>query len=79
MAKHGITNDFALDAVKDNFKPPKMGDMREDNVKELLERLGLSFDAFYKHVYDNSEYHIDKGHNFYYIKDITFVIKASIK
>ena len=40
MTKHEITNDFALDAIKDNFKPHSMEQIGEDTAKELFERLG---------------------------------------
>jgi hypothetical protein len=76
MEKHEITNDLALDAVKDNFKPPKMGEMKEENLVELFERLNLDIQYFYDYVYKSSEYYTDHGEKSYLIKDVAKVIKV---
>ena len=78
MTKHEITNDFALDAIKDNFKPPSMEQIGEDSAKELFERLGIKWEVFFDYVYSNSEYEIDNGKNFYNIKDVAKIIKDKI-
>ena len=73
--KHEITNDFKLDAIKDNFKPPKMGEMSEDTVIELFERTQLNLQCFYDYVYYKSEYYTDKGKKFYLVKDVAIIIR----
>lgn len=75
IEKHEIINDFSLDAVKDKFKPPKMGEIRDEEVIELFERLEINFEFFKDYIYKHSEYYTDNGHAFYTIKDIAKVIR----
>jgi len=73
--RHTITNDIALDAVKDSFTPPKIGEVSEEVVVELFERLELNLQYFYDYVYKNSEYYTDNGVKYYLVKDIARVIR----
>lgn len=73
--KNILTNDFQLDAIKDNFNPPQMGEIQESVVQELFERLKLNYDFFKDYVIKNSEYFTDGGKNSYYIKDVSIVIR----
>jgi len=70
-----ITNDTALDATKDSFTPPKAGEVSEDTVIELFERLEINLQYFYDYVHKNSEYYTDKGVKSYLLKDIARVIR----
>lgn len=75
--KHEITNNFTLDAVKDNFTPPPMTEIRQDVVEHLFSRLGLSFSDFFQHIKKNSEYSRDGGKVFFWTTDVSNFIKQS--
>ena len=76
--QHEIVNDFKLDAVKDNFKPPSMEEISERAVTELFDRLDLDKVLLERYVDEFSEYHIDEGVNYYLIKDLAHVLKVLI-
>lgn len=73
--KHEIVNDLKLDAIRSRMKPPKTGDIRDDELMELFQRIGLNYDFFTDYVKKESEYYVNKGHNFYLIKDVAKVIR----
>lgn len=73
--KHEITNNFAIDAIKDNYTPPKMTEMREDVVEHLFEKLNLNLQFFKDYIYSHSESYKDNGHIFYNTTDVAKVIK----
>ena len=74
-----ITNDFALDANKDKFKPPSMEEIQEDAVIELFSRLNVNIQIFYEYVYKSSEYYTDKGKKFYLVKDVAHILSSVTK
>lgn len=73
--KHEITNDFKIDAIKDNFTPPKMTEIREDATEHLLSGLGLSFNDFFADIKKSGEYLTDDGIIHFWTSDVIKFIR----